>query len=168
MQLPQVVFIIFAVAVAVGVLLQACVLLGMFIAFRKTVQHAKEVSDKVNQHLVPALATARNLLEDISPKIKVATANLVEASYTVKAQVDCVERTVQYTTTIAKAQVDRVDEMATAVLDGVTQATAAVQHGISTPLRHVAGVLNGLRAGFDVLRKKESPLHVEEDGGNFV
>jgi methyl-accepting chemotaxis protein len=168
MQLPQVFFVIFAIAVAVGVLLQAGVLLGMFFAIKKSAQQAKEVSDKINQHLVPALATARNLLEDVSPKIKVATANLVETSHTVREQAHRVERTVNEVTTIANVQAQRVDEMATAVLDGVTQATAAVQHGIATPLRHVAGVLNGLRAGFDVLRKKETPLHVEEDGGNFV
>ncbi len=168
MQLPQVFFVIFAIAVAVGVLLQAGVLLGMFFAIKKSVRQAKEVSDKINQHLVPALATARNLLEDVSPKIKVATANLVETSHIVREQAHRVERTVNEVTTVANAQVQRVDEMATAVLDGVTQATAAVQHGITTPLRHVAGVLNGLRAGFDVLRKKETPLHVEEDGGNFV
>jgi methyl-accepting chemotaxis protein len=168
MQVPHVIFIIFTIAIAVGVLIQAFVLLGMFVAFKKTAEQAREVSDKVNQHLVPALAIARNLLEDVSPKIKVATANLVETSQTVRAQAQRIDYTVKEVTDKAQAQVERVDEMATAVLDGVTQATAAVQHGIAGPLKQVAGVLNGVRAGFDVLRKKERPLHVEEDGGNFV
>jgi hypothetical protein len=69
---------------------------------------------------------------------------------------------------VAEAQVSRVDEMATAILDGLTQTTAAVQHGIATPLKQVSGVLNGLRAGLDVLRKKDRPTHVEGDGSHFV
>jgi hypothetical protein len=58
--------------------------------------------------------------------------------------------------------------MATAILDGITQATAAVQHGIASPLKQVTGVLHGLRAGLDVLRKKDRPTHVESAGSNFV
>lgn len=168
MQIPQIIFVIFAIAVAVGVLLQAGVLLGMFFAVKKTANHLEELSARVSQHAVPALATARNLLEEISPKLKTATTNLVEASATFRAQAKRLDHTVQEITGLAQAQAERVDEIATSVLDGVTHATAAVQHGIAAPLRQLTGILNGLRAGFDVLRKKESPLHVEEDGGNFV
>jgi hypothetical protein len=64
---------------------------------------------------------------------------------------------------MAQAQVSRVDEMATAVLDGLTQATAAVQHGVTTPLKQVTGVLNGLRAGLDVLLRKDPPVRIDDN-----
>jgi len=168
MQTPQVIFIIFTVATSIGVLIQAFVLLAMFFAIKKTTGQLHELSDQLKQHLVPTLSTARNLVEDISPKVKVATSNLVEASSILRSQAEHINKTVNEVADVAQAQVARVDEMATAVLDGITQATAAVQHGISTPLRQVSGVLNGLRVGLDVLRKKERPTHVEGDGGNFV
>ena len=57
--------------------------------------------------------------------------------------------------------------MATAILDGLTQATAAVQHGITTPLKQVSCVINGLRAGLDVLRKKDRLTHFEGDGSHL-
>jgi len=168
MQTPQIVFIIFTAVTSVGVLIQAFVLLGMYFAVRKTTDELHVLSDQLKQHLVPTLSTARNLVEDISPKAKVAASNLVEASNILRAQAEHINKTVTQVADIAQAQAERVDEMATAVLDGISQATAAVQHGIASPLKQVSGVVNGLRAGLEVLRKKERPTHVEEDGGNFV
>lgn len=165
MQTLQIVFTIFT---AVGVLLQAFVLLAMYFAVKKTTDKVHDISDQLKQHLIPTLATSRNLIEDISPKVKVATTNLVEASQVLRSQTEQINQTVSHVAGMAEAQVSRVDEMATAVLDGLTQATAAVQHGITSPLKQVSGVLNGLRAGFDVLRKKERPSHVESDDGNFI
>lgn len=167
MPIPEVIFIIFTAVTSIGVLIQAFVLLAMFFAVKKATSELHEVSDQLKQHLVPTLATARNLVEDISPKVKVATSNLVEASSILRSQAEHINKTVSQVTDRAQAQVTRVDEIATAVLDGLTQATAAVQHGVSTPLKHVSGVLNGLRAGLEVLRKKEPPSHVEGDG-SFV
>ena len=168
MPIPEVIFIIFTAVTSIGVLIQAFVLLAMFFAVRKATGELHEVSDQLKQHLVPTLATARNLVEDLSPKVKVATSNLVEASGVLRSQAEHINKTVNQVTDRANAQITRVDEMATAVLDGLTQATAAVQHGISTPLKQVSGVLNGLRAGLDVLRKKDHPTHVEGDGSSFV
>jgi len=168
MPIPEVIFIIFTAVTSIGVLIQAFVLLAMFFAVRKATGELHEVSGQLKQHLVPTLATARNLVEDISPKVKVATSNLVEASSILRSQAEHINKTVNQVTDRAHAQVTRVDEMATAVLDGLTQATAAVQHGISTPLKQVSGVFNGLRAGLDVLRKKEHPTQVEGDGSNLV
>jgi methyl-accepting chemotaxis protein len=168
MQTPQIVFIIFTAVTSVGVLIQAFVLLGMYFALKKSTDKVHELSDQLKQHLVPTLAISRNLVEDLAPKIKVTTTNLVEASHILRSQAEHINKTVTQVADIAEHQATRVDEMATAVLDGLTQATAAVQHGIASPLKQVTGVLNGLRAGLDVLRKKDRPTHVEGDEGNFI
>ncbi|QNI34353.1 hypothetical protein H7849_10915 [Alloacidobacterium dinghuense] len=168
MPIPEVIFIIFTAVTSIGVLIQAFVLLAMFIAVKKATGEVHELTDQLKQHLVPTLSTARNLVEDVSPKVKVATSNLVEASSILRSQAEHINKTFSHVADLAEVQLTRVDEMATAVLDGITQATAAVQHGIASPLKQVSGVLNGLRAGIDVLRKKERPTHVEGDGSNFV
>ena len=168
MQTSQVVITVFTIVTSIGVLIQAFVLLGIFLALKKSVTKAHELSDELKQHLVPTLATTRNLVEDLSPKVKVATSNLVEASNILRSQAENINKTVSQVAGVAQNQAARVDEMATAVLDGITQATAAVQLGIATPLKQVSGVLNGLRAGLETFRRKEHPTHVEGDSGNFV
>lgn len=169
MQMTQTIFIIFTAVTSIGVLIQAGVLLGMYFAVKKTTGEARELSAQLKQHLVPTLSAARDVIEDVSPKVKIATSNLVEASNTLRSQAEHINKTVAEVAGMAQTQVSRVDEMATAVLDGLTQATAAVQHGISTPLKQVSGVLHGLRAGIDVLRKKSPSVSaVEEDENHFV
>lgn len=166
--IPEIVLIIFTAVTSIGVLIQAFVMIGLYLAAKKTTDEFRELSGQLKQHIIPTLSTTRNLLEDISPKIKVATSNLVEASGILRSQVEQVNKTVSQVVDTAQAQVTRVDQAATAVLDGITQATAAVQQGIATPLKQVSGVLNGLRVGFDVFRGRERPTHVEGDGSNFV
>jgi methyl-accepting chemotaxis protein len=163
MQMSQTIFIIFTAVTSIGVLIQACVLLGMYFAVKKTTEEARELSAQLKQHLIPTISITRDVIEDISPKIKIATSNLVEASNTLRSQAEHINKTVADVTDMAQAQVSRVDDMATAVLDGLTQATAAVQHGISTPLKQVSGVLHGLRVGFHVLRNKDHEIRVEDD-----
>src|ERR1700759_1437368 len=129
MQTPQVIFIVFTIATSIGVLIQAGVLLGMYFALKKTIGELHEFTDELKQHLVPTIAISRNLIEDISPKIKVASTNLVEASVIVRSQAEHIHKKVNHVSDVAEAQVVRLDEMATAVLDGITHTTAAVQHG---------------------------------------
>jgi hypothetical protein len=41
--------------------------------------------------------------------------------------------------------------MVTSVLDATTNITASVQRSIQTPVREFAGLMNGIKAGIDVL-----------------
>lgn len=168
MQIPPVMFYIFAAAITVGVIIQAGVLIGMYIATRKAIEESRELSAQLKQHVFPLVTLTRSLVEDISPKIKVATSHLVEVTTMLHTQTEHINKTVNEVTGMAQAQATRVDEMATGVLDGLTHATAAVQHSVATPLRQLAGLINGLRAGIDAFRKNDRPEHVEEGGGNFV
>jgi ABC-type transporter Mla subunit MlaD len=167
-QLPEIVYILFTVVTAVGVMLQACVLLGIFLSVRKSLSKIHALTEKAEKNLDPILATTRNLLEDISPKLKIATGNLVEVSHSLRDQSRHFQETVDEILDKTHAQAGRVDEMLTGTLNTVGHATAAVQSAVATPVRHVAGVINGFRAGFDVLRSKERTAHAEEDGDHFV
>ena len=66
----------------------------------------------------------------------------------------------------AQVQADRVDGMVKGTLDQVTYAVHAIESGVQKPIRQVNGILNGLRAGLDELRKKE--VRSEEDEDLFV
>ena len=49
--------------------------------------------------------------------------------------------------------------MVKGTLDHLTFAVQAIEHGIAVPVRQVNGILNGLRAGVEVLRKKDTSNH---------
>jgi uncharacterized protein (DUF39 family) len=65
-------------------------------------------------------------------------------------------------------QADRVDEMVTGTLNSIAHATATLQRAVSGPVRRISAVLNGVRAGIDVLRSREPEAHAAADGEHFV
>lgn len=173
--IPTWVYILFTAVTALGVMLQALVLLLMFFALKGALGRLNEVSKKAEENVIPLLATSRGLLEEVSPKLKVAAQNALEVSQTarevsltLKTESQNVAAAVDDLLKKAAVQADRVDEMVTGTLNSVAHATATVQKAVSGPVRQVGAVLNGLRAGFDALRSKEREVHASADGDHFV
>jgi hypothetical protein len=61
-----------------------------------------------------------------------------------------------------------VDGMVKGTLDGLTTAVHAIEHGIAMPVRQMNGIINGLRAGVDVMRKKDIDNHLDPEDDLFV
>ncbi|MFT4112822.1 hypothetical protein [Silvibacterium sp.] len=163
-QLPQIVQIIFTFITAIGVLLQALVLLGMYFAVRESSKKFHALSEEIKVHLVPTLITARRLLDDVAPKLKITTTNLVEVSHTLRHESNHVKATMDGVLTKTTAQAERVNEMLTAVLDSVEHATSVLQHSVATPVRRFSGIVAGIRAGLSTLKRKEkSPVTPVEE-----
>ena len=151
-QLPPIYYIIFTAITSLGVLMQAAVLLAMYLAVRRLTNRLHSITDELQPHIVPTVAAARNLVEDVSPKLKVASTNLVEASQSLRRQADHVTATIDDLLEKTTAQANRVDEIVTASIDSASHATQAVQHAFSVPVRQASALFAGLKAGFDVLR----------------
>ena len=61
-----------------------------------------------------------------------------------------------------------MDGMVKGTLDHITLAVHAIEHGIAVPVRQVSGILNGLRAGVDVMRKKDPSNQLDPEDDLFV
>jgi methyl-accepting chemotaxis protein len=148
------------IVVGLGVLIFIVVLLVL----AKTLLHTrKRVHDMLDHyqtaiapHIGPMVQSTHSLVDDLSPKLKHITNNMVEVSDIMRSETqhitvslsDMVERTHQ--------QAARVDHIVSSTLNGIGHATAAVQEGISAPIRHLSGVLDGLRAGIGSFRRKRT------------
>ena len=173
--IPEWVYILFTAVTAIGVVMQAAVLLGMLLALKGALKRVNEVTSRAEEIAVPVFESTRDLLKDISPKVKVAAQNLMEVSQTAKevsntVRAESTQMAVALNDVLQRAsvQVDRVDEMVTGTLSSVAHATATLQKAVSGPARQVGALLSGLRAGFDVLRKKDNEVHAAADGDHFV
>ncbi len=162
------VYILFTALVAVGVLLQGCVMLGMLIAVRSALKRAESLSKMAEEHVIPTMATAREILQDVSPKLRLAAQNVVEASQTVRVQTVHLNEELDQILKKAEAQIDRVDEMVTGTLNTVSHATATMQRAVAAPVRQANALWSGFRAGLDVLLSRERQNHSAADGDHFV
>jgi uncharacterized protein YoxC len=146
------------IVIAVAVLFFIIVLLVLAKTLLHTRKRVHEVLDhyetQIAPHLGPIVASTRSLVDDLSPKLRHITGNLVEVSDILRSETqhitvslsDVVERTHQ--------QAARVDHIVSSTLNGIGHATAAVQEGLSAPIRHLSGMLDGLRAGIGSFRRK--------------
>jgi polyhydroxyalkanoate synthesis regulator phasin len=153
------IFAAFAIATAVGVLLQAGILLGFFIAFLKIQGKISTILTQITDHAMPLVASSKVTLEELAPKIQTISANLVEISELLKEETHTVKSSVDDVLEKTRAQTARVDEMVSGTLDGISQASTTIQQGIEIPLRHVHGIFNGLKAAFQTYKDKPASVH---------
>jgi hypothetical protein len=153
---------------SIGIFIQACVLIGIYIAGRKAITQVTKLVEDAREHAIPVLATSRGLLEDVSPKVKVIASNLTEVSDNLRHQSNNINSAVDEVIGRTRNQAARVDGIVTGTLDGINNATASIQEGISAPVRKVTGFVNGLRAALDVLLQRDRTDHATADRDLFI
>ena len=166
--MQNVYFIVFTAFVAVGVLVQAAVLLGIFLGVRKVQARLLPLIDSLHTEVLPAAAEARQTLRDMTPKLKTIAANLTEVSSELRITSNRVGDTVRDIMARTRVQAAQVDGMMDSVLGQAAAIGSGIQQAISTPCRRLNGLVNGVRAGVDVLRRKTPASHSESDADLFV
>jgi hypothetical protein len=164
----QILLLVFVAVAAVSILMQAGFTVAMFLGARKAQKKLMALADDVRLHALPAIISSREVIQDLTPKLKTITENLTAISATLRSRTDQVGGLVGDVTTRAQAQASRVDGMVKGTLDHITVAVHAIEHGIAVPVRQVSGILNGLRAGVDVMRKKDLSNHLDPEDDLFV
>ena len=160
----QTLLVVFIAVAAVSILMQAGFTVAMFFGARKTQKKVMELADDVRLHALPVIMSSREVIQDVTPKLKIITENLTATSATLRTKADQVGGFVGDVTGRAQAQASRVDGMVKGTLDQITYAVQAIEHGnCGAPVRQVSGILNGLRAGVDVMRKKTPDNHLDPD-----
>ena len=164
----QTLLVIFVAVAAISILMQAGFTVAIFIGARKAQKKLMELADDVRLHALPVIMSSREVVQDISPKLKAITENLTVTTATLRSKADQIGVVVSDVTNRAHVQASRVDGMVKGTLDGLTAAVQAIEHGVAAPVRQVNGLINGLRAGVDVLRKKTPTNHLDPEEDLFV
>ena len=164
----QTLLVIFIAIAAVSILAQAGFTMAMFIGARKAQKKIMGLADDVRLHALPAIIASRDVIQDITPKLRIITENLAATTTTLRARSEQVSGLVGDVANRAQAQATRVDGMVKGTLDQLTFAVHALEHGVAVPLRQANGILNGLRAGVESLRKKNPTDHLEPEDDLFV
>ena len=164
----QTLLVVFIAVAAISILMQAGFSAATFFAARKAQKKIMDLADDVRLHALPAIMSSRELIQDITPKLKLITENLTATTATLRSKTEQVGGLVGNVTERAQVQASRVDGMVKGTLDQLTIAVQAIEHGVAVPVRHVNGILNGLRAGMDVMMKKTPTNHLDPEEDLFV
>jgi hypothetical protein len=142
---------VFVGMVAIAMSAQAVALIVMAVGAAKARKRGLEIAEEIRLKIVPVIDDALDMVHDTKPKLRVITDNLVETSHVVRAKALEFDVTLADVNARTRKQVERMDGMVSTTLTAMGEIAASVQHSIRVPIREVAGVVNGLKAGIDVL-----------------
>jgi methyl-accepting chemotaxis protein len=116
------------------------------------------IGDIVEKKTGPILDRTNQLIAELGPKVQGITENVEQISYTVRGKVDELGVTVsQLNQTVSeingrtRVQVSRVDGIVTDALTATQEISSSVQHSIKGPVKQVAGLVAGVKAGLETL-----------------
>ena len=129
---------LFIIATAVAVVIQAGILVALFVSIRKTSVQVEALTAEVKTKALPTIETAQAMLVELRPRISEIVANVEHSSRIARAQIERVDATVSDAVDRTRLQVIRADELINRTLDRVV-----------SPLRQVQGLFQGLTAGLE-------------------
>jgi hypothetical protein len=155
---------IFIAVTTFAVLIQAGILVALFVTAKKTVTKMEALAEEVKSKVMPLIQTVQTTVVEMRPKIEAITdkvdhiaakveeisANISESSTTVKNQISRIDATVTDTVDRARLQVIRADELLSRTIDKVEETSDAVHRTVTSPLRQVNGLVAAISTGFEV------------------
>ncbi len=114
-------------------------------------QTVTQVNEKVRGQVEHIDQTITDLNDRVKAKVELVDQMLSDVNSKVRAHIDQADATVNDVQEKAKVQVTRVDDMVSTALKATSDISDTVQKSIKTPVLEVAGVVNGVKAGLDVL-----------------
>lgn len=143
--------LVFVALTGIAVLLQASVLLAMYIAMRKSSQRMEELASDVKTKVMPTVVEAQAMMTALRPKVETIVENLSETTTTLRSEVQRVDATVNDAIDRARLQIIRADELLSRTLDRVEQTSDLVHKTVVSPVKQISGMLQGITVALEFL-----------------
>ena len=160
---------------ALALLMQAVVLLAIYLGINKATKSLKEDIEDVRSSVMPVVDNTRELLTRLSkltPKVESTVTDVSELARIMRVQAADVEASIEQILERVRKQTSRIDNMFSGTLDTVETAGAFVTEAVSKPVRQLSGLLAGVKAIVESLRStgrssnspfREQGIHDDKD-----
>src|SRR6267142_5235825 len=119
---------LFIIVTAIAVVIQAGILVALFIAVRQTSGRVEALASEVKTKAVPTIETAQAMLVELRPRVTEIVANVEHSSRIARAQIERVDATVSDAVDRTRLQVIRADELINRTLDRVEETRNGAPH----------------------------------------
>jgi len=140
---------IFIAVTAAAVVIQAGILVAMYLAVRQSSARLEALANEVRGKVLPAAELAQSMLAEARPKLENLITNLSDSSTILHGQMQRVDAAMNDVVDRARLQVIRADELLSRTLDRVEQTTDLVHKTVVSPVRQVSGLFQGVMAGME-------------------
>jgi hypothetical protein len=142
---------VFIFMTGAAVMLQAGILLAMYLAMRNSSARIEAIVAEVRTKVLPTVEQAEIILTEIGPKLQVIADNLQDSTTVLRDQVLRVDASVKDAVDRGHLQIIRADELLTRTLDRVEQTSDMVHQTVISPIRQLSGLMQGITVGLEFL-----------------
>lgn len=159
--------------VALAMLLQAIVLLAVFIVIRKAVRAMRQDLENLRSSVMPIVDNTNELFRRVAPKVETTAEDLAAMTHSLRAQIADVQSAAAEIIARVRHEANRFDSMLSNLLDVVDRAGAFMTDTVAKPMRQLSGLLAAVKAVVESLRAAEhaspsQPNRAQDDGDMFV
>jgi hypothetical protein len=164
----------FAIVTAVAIVVQAIMLVALFVQFRRTAARVEETISDLNTRLSPIISRLQILVEDVSPRISGLVADASELTRLARGQAQKVDRILTETMERLRLQLIHVDQILTGAMEAVEEAGSRMRETVWGPVVKASAMIRGIQSGLEFLRAARSRRQSAEqpseqqDEGMFI
>ena len=151
---------IFVAVTAAAVVLQMLILLGMYLAMRKSSAKLESLAEEVKTKVLPTAELAHEMISDLRPKITTVLDNVAVSTTVLRNQMERMDATLTDIIDRTRLQVIRADEFVNHTMDKLEETREAVSRTVVSPVKHISGLMHGVTAGLEAFfarkRSRES------------
>jgi hypothetical protein len=167
----------FVVVTSLAIILQAAILIAMFIQFRRTAAQVERTVMDLNTKLTPLISQVQTLVEDISPRIDGIVADASEIARLARSEAQKLDRILSEALERLRMQLIHVDHILTGAMEAVEEAGSNLRQTVWGPVVKATALIRGVQAGIDFFRtarQRRGPIDTveasveQQDEGMFI
>ena len=152
----QVTMELFIVVAALTLIIQAGVLVLLFVQLRKTTESVNKMVGDLHSRLGPILTRTQIMLDETQPKISALVEDASQIVYLTRSQAQKFDKIATEATDRLRGQLVHIDRILTGVLEAVEDAGSQFRRSFWGPLAKASALVQGIKVGLDVLRSRRS------------
>ena len=142
----------FVIVIGVAVVVQAVVLIALFLQLRRTAARIEEVVTDLNTRFAPIISRLQILVEDTAPRIAGIVADAAELTHLARGQAQKVDRILAETLERVRMQLIHIDQIVTGAMESVEEAGSRLKETIWGPVVKATALIRGVQAGLEFFR----------------
>jgi uncharacterized protein YoxC len=164
----------FVIVTALAVVLQAIILIALFLQLRRTAARVEKAIDEVNTRIAPILSRVQVMVEEITPRITGIVSDASDLTHMARSQAQKVDRILSETLERVRLQLIHVDHILTGAMEAVEEAGARLKETVWGPIVNATALVRGIQAGlefFRTTRQRRDPAEPpveQQDEGMFI
>jgi hypothetical protein len=162
------------VVTAAAVVLQAAILVALFVQVRRTAAAMERTFEDINVRLGPVISRLQLLVEDVSPRISGIVSDASDLTRLARGQAQKLDRVVSEALERLRLQLVHLDQMLTGAMEIVEDTGTRLKQTMWAPVVQATAVVRGIQTGLEFFRNVRSgrvpvePPAEHRDEGMFI